>query len=82
MQVVPGFAPVTRNVAGELSDAGADAGDGVPWLQLSVTVTVAGLLSEKSLLTVNIAWAVFTIVQVAGTPSDTATLAQFAWLAL
>jgi hypothetical protein len=76
VQLVLGFAPVTRNEAGEPSAAGAVAGVGVPRVQESVMVTDAGLLSVKSLWTVNMVCAVFTIVQVTGTPSLTATLAQ------
>lgn len=50
--------------AGVDSDAGALDGVTVPLEQLAVTVTLAGLLSEKSLLTVNVATASLTMVQV------------------
>jgi len=79
--VVLPLPPVTVKVAGVLSEAGAEAGDTVPWLQLSVTVTEAGLLSVKSYATTNEACALFTIVQLAGTPSAIATFAQLDWLA-
>jgi hypothetical protein len=78
VQTVAPVAPVTWNAAGVPSDASADAGEGVPCAQDSVTVTEAGLLSVKSLCTVNSACAVLVIVQVAGVPSTIATPAQFA----
>jgi len=55
-------------MAGELSVALADAGAAVPLAQDRLTVTLAALLSEKSLLTMKVFWlSVFTIVQV---PTD------------
>jgi len=56
--------PVTVNTAPPDSDALADAGVSDPLAQLRETVTLAGLLSEKSLWTVKVAlFSVFTIVQ-------------------
>lgn len=76
------LAPVTVKTAGVDSDAGADAGASVPSVQESVTVTGAALLSEKSLLTVNVACPVLVIVQFAGTPSIIATPLHGPWLAM
>lgn len=70
------LAPETVKDAGVASEAGAFGGVTVPDPQTSVTVTEAGLSSEKSLLTVKTALAVLMIVQVAGTPSFTGTLLQ------
>jgi hypothetical protein len=50
--------------AGVDSEAGALAGVTTPLEQLAVTVTLAALLSEKSLLTVNVATALLRMVHV------------------
>ena len=42
-------------LAGVDSDAGAEAGVGLPLVQVMLTVTDAPLLGTKSLLTVNVA---------------------------
>jgi hypothetical protein len=74
---------VTVNVAGVDSDALAVAGLSVPLAHDSDTVTLAALLSEKSLLTLNVAeLSVFTMVHEAVPPSVMARLAQPAWLAV
>jgi len=57
--------PVTVKRAPPDSDADAVAGVSDPLAQLRETVTLAGLLSEKSLLTVKLAlFSVFTTVHV------------------
>jgi hypothetical protein len=59
------------------------AGDGVPLVQLTATVTEAELLSEKFLLTVRVAlFSVLVIVQLTEAPLLMTTLAQAVWLAV
>ena len=55
--------PDTVKDAGVASEALAEAGDAAPEAQERETVTEAGLLSEKSLLTVKVAVVVFVMVQ-------------------
>ena len=55
--------PLTVKTAGVASEALAVAGRAVPLAQERDTVTEAGLLSEKSLLTVKLSVAVLVIVQ-------------------
>jgi hypothetical protein len=57
--------PLTVNDAGEVSVALADAGDAVPLVHVTLTVTEAPLLGTKSFATLNVVWlSVLTIVQV------------------
>jgi hypothetical protein len=68
---------------GVASDAEPDAGEGVPLVQVTLTLTLAPLLGLKSLLTVRVAlFKVFVIVQVALPPILMVTLAQAASLAV
>jgi hypothetical protein len=68
-------------VNGVVSVAEPDAGEGVPLVQLTLTLTDAPLFGEKSLLTVNVAlFSVFVIVQEALPPTVIATFAHVAWL--
>lgn len=70
-------------MAGELSVALADAGAAVPLAQDRLTVTLAALLSEKSLLTLNVAvLSVLMIVHEAVPPSEISRLEQPAWFAV
>jgi hypothetical protein len=68
--------PVTVNVAGRASDAGAVGGATVPVPQKRETVTVPVLSSEKSLWTMNVPIAVLVIVQLLPAPSFIATFWQ------
>jgi hypothetical protein len=81
VQIVLPLTPVTVNAAERASEAGAVGGTIAPAPQFSVTTTAAGLLSEKSLLTVKTALGVLMIVQLAGTPSRISTLSQAVWIA-
>jgi hypothetical protein len=68
---------------GVASEAVPLAGEGVPLVQLTLTLTDAPLLGMKSLLTMNVpALSVFVIVQGALPPLTSATLAHGAWLAV
>ena len=62
VQFVDWAAPSTENVAGVASEAPALGGVTVPISQARLTMTVAALLSEKSLWTVKVLTDVFTIV--------------------
>jgi hypothetical protein len=55
VQVAPAEKPVTVVVNGAPSAAEPPAGDGVPLVQLTLTLTGALLFGTKSLLTVNVA---------------------------
>ena len=55
--------PVTVKTAGVASEALAEAGRAVPLAQERETVTEAGLLSEKSLLTVKVPVVVLVMMQ-------------------
>ena len=68
---------------GVASEAEPLAGEGVPLVHVTLTGTLAGLLSEKSLFTVRVAaFSVFVIVQEELPPTLSATLWQFVWLAV
>jgi hypothetical protein len=55
---------VTVVVNGVASDADPDAGEGVPLVQVMLTLTLAPLFGMKSLTTVNVAlFCVFVMVQ-------------------
>ena len=57
--------PLTVVVNGVASEAEPLAGEGVPLVQLTLTLTLAPLFGTKSLFTVNVAvFRVFVIVQV------------------
>jgi len=74
---------VTANDAGVDSDALAVAGESLPLAQDRLTVTRAALLSEKSLLTWNVAGlSVLMIVHEAVPPSEISRLEQPAWFAV
>jgi microcompartment protein CcmK/EutM len=62
--------PVTVKTAGVDSEADADAGVSDPLAQDRLTVTLAGLLSEKSLFTVNVA--VLRVFVIMHDPADSA----------
>ncbi len=65
VQVAPALKPVTVVVKGVASEAEPEAGEGVPLVQETLTVTEAPLLGMKSLLTVRVAlFSVLVIVQV------------------
>lgn len=55
MQVAPTVKPLTVVTNGVASDAVPEAGEGVPLLQLTLTLTLAPLFGWKSLLTVRVA---------------------------
>jgi hypothetical protein len=75
--------PVIVVTNGVASLAEPDAGDGVPLVQVTLTLTLAPLSGWKSLFTVSVAlFSVFVIVQLWLPPTLIATLAQFAWFAV
>ena len=79
MQVVPGLAPVTVNIAGDPSTALSGVVVTVPEVQVRATGTVATLFGMKSLWTAIVSLLrVLVIVQVP--PSG--TFAQFDWFAV
>ena len=83
MHVAPTLKPVIVEVNGAASDAEPDAGDGVPLVQLRLTLTEAPLFGTKSLFTVNVAlFCVFVIVHEGVPPTVIATFTQFAWFAV
>jgi hypothetical protein len=83
MHVVPTMKPVTVVTNGVASDAEPDAGDGVPLVQVTLTLTLAPLFGMKSLLTVNVPlFRALVIVQEWLPPTLIATLAQFDWFAV
>ena len=55
MHVVPGVYPETVVVNGVASDAEPEFGEGVPLVQLTLTLTDAPLFGTKSFDTVNVA---------------------------
>jgi hypothetical protein len=70
-------------VNGVASDAEPEAGEGVPLVQLMLTLTLAPLFGTKSFATTNVSlFNEFTIVQLTLLPGLIATLAQFVWLAV
>jgi hypothetical protein len=83
VHVVPTMKPVTVVTNGVASDAEPDAGDGVPLVQVTLTLTLAPLFGMKSLLTVKVPlFRAFVIVQEELPPTLIATLAQFDWFAV
>ena len=79
VHVAPTLKPVTVVVNGAASDADPDAGEGVPLVQDTLTLTDAPLFGTKSLFTVNVALlSVFVIVHDALPPTEIETLAQSA----
>jgi hypothetical protein len=83
VQLAPGEKPDTVVVNGVDSLAEPDAGDGVPLVQETLTLTLAPLLGWKSLLTVNTPefWTLI-MVQLWLPPTEMDTLAQAAWLSV
>jgi hypothetical protein len=83
VQVAPVVKPVIVVVNGVASDAEPEAGEGVPLVQLTLTLTLAPLLGLKSLFTVSVAlFSVFVIVQVELPPILIVTFAHDASLAV
>jgi hypothetical protein len=83
VQVAPTLKPVTVVVKGVASEAEPEAGDGVPLVQATLTVTLAPLFGMKSLLTVSVAlFSVLVMVHKAEPPTLIATERQLAWLAV
>jgi len=83
VHVAPGVKPVTVVVNGTASDAEPDAGEGVPLVQDTLTLTDAPLFGTKSLFTVNVAlFSVLVIVHEGVPPTVIATFTQFAWFAV
>ena len=68
VQLAPGVNPVTVVVKGVDSEAEPLAGEGVPVVQETLTLTEAALLSEKSLWTVKVA--VFRLFVIVHEPAD------------
>jgi hypothetical protein len=70
-------------VNGVDSVAVPDAGEGVPLVQLTLTLTEAPLFGTKSLFTMNVpALSVLVMVQETFPPLTSVLFAQFAWLAV
>ena len=78
MQVAPELKPVTVVVNGVASDAVPEAGEGVPLVQVTLTLTLPlGLSGTKSFSTVSVAdRSVLVIVQEGVPPTVMATPAQ------
>jgi hypothetical protein len=83
VQVVPTVKPVIVVVNGVASDADPEAGEGVPLVQLTLTVTGAPSSGMKSLFTVSVAlFSVFVIVQDEAPRFVISTSAHPSWLAV
>jgi hypothetical protein len=83
VHVAPGLKPVIVVVNGVASDAEPDAGEGVPVVQVTLTLTVVPLFGTKSLFTVSVAlFSVLTIVQETFPPLISVLLTQPAWFAV
>ena len=82
MQVAGVVKPVTVKLAGSASDAVVSSSTTVPEVQTRPTVTSAVLSSLKSLFTVNVAVALFTMVQLGVPPGVMVTPAQAVWFAV
>lgn len=83
VQLAPGVNPLTVVVNGVASLAEPDAGEGVPLVQDTLTLTLAPLFGWKSLLTVKTPeFCTLTIVQEWLPPTEIATLAQPLWLSV
>ena len=81
--MAPAVKPVIVKVRGAAWLTVPLAGDGVPLVQVTDTVTKAALLSEKFLLTTKVPlFRVLVIVQLTEPPLMITTLAQAAWLAV
>jgi hypothetical protein len=70
VQVAPTVKPVIVVVNGVASDADPDAGEGVPLLQVTLTVTLAPLFGKKSLYTVSVA--LFSVLVIVHEPVSSA----------
>jgi hypothetical protein len=84
VQVAPAVKPVTVVTNGVASDAVPDEGEALPpFVQVTLTGTLAPLFGMKSLFTVSVAlFSVFVIVQETLPPLASVTPAQPAWLAV
>jgi hypothetical protein len=83
VQVAPAAKPVIVVLKGEASLAEPLLGEGVPLVHETLTGTDAPEFGTKSLFTVSVAlFRVFVIVQLDPPPMESATLAQFPWLAV
>jgi hypothetical protein len=83
VHVAPGLKPVIVVENGVASDAGPDAGEGVPVVQVTLTVTLAPLFGTKSLFTVSVALlSVLMIVQETFPPRTSVLLTQPDWFAV
>ena len=81
--MAPALKPVTVKVRGLVRLTVPLAGDGVPLVQVTETVTEASLLSEKLLLTTKVPlFSVLVIVQLGVPPIAMATVAHPAWFAV
>ena len=81
--MAPAVKPVMVKVRGLVRLTVPLAGAGVPLVQVTETVTRAGLLSEKFLLTTKVPLLrVLVIVQLTAPPLMITTLAHAAWLAV
>jgi hypothetical protein len=75
--------PVTVVVNGVASEAEPEAGEGVPLVHVTLTLTDAPLFGTKSLFTVNVPlFRLLMIVQEAAPPTLIETLAQPDWFAV
>ena len=77
VHVAPALNPLTVVVNADASDAGPDAGEGVPLVHDTLTLTDAALFGTKSLCTVSVAvLSVFVIVHEGVPPGVSRTPAQ------
>ena len=70
VQVVPTVKPVMVVVKGEASEAEPEAGEGVPVVQVTLTLTEAALFGTKSLLTVRVA--LLSVLMMVQVPAESA----------
>jgi hypothetical protein len=83
VQVAPAEKPLIVVENGVASEAEPPAGEGVPLVHVTLTLTEETSFGMKSLFTVSVAvFSVFVIVQLAAPPGVMLTDAQFAWFAV